>query len=237
TSDDAGTLFVNNVNVVEFLTPRGRAGANTVDTLAPHPVLLEPGPNLVQMSYNEAAGGSGARVRMLNACGQPFTPDQVTVSVTSASEPTVTATRTVAGADCSGNATVTITFTGSGAINLREELPAGTTGSNPSRGAFNAQGTILTLSGNVANGETITYNVAGVDGGESFCSSVVSGAPIVGDLNLRLNTDVCIEEEELTEVGYFVNSGGLDFIDSLGRLWREDSSANPTRHLVSPNAA
>jgi hypothetical protein len=80
-SDDAATLFVNGENVAEFLTGRGYGAPNTIET-GPVEVTLHAGLNLVQLSYNEGGGGSGARVAVYANCSGTILLDPAEVEVT-----------------------------------------------------------------------------------------------------------------------------------------------------------
>ena len=64
------------------LTTRGFGAANEIQNRASSPALLEPGLNLVMLGYNEAGGGSGARIAMFSdSCFKtPFTEDEVSVT-------------------------------------------------------------------------------------------------------------------------------------------------------------
>jgi len=237
-SDDAGTLFVNGVMVLEFLTPRGYGGANTIQN-GPAEVLLEPGLNLVQLSYNEAGGGSGGRIGVWQDCTRTKIFESSVVqpfAVPPDAGGGVTTTRTLGNASCAGSASATLTFTtkdGAPAqVNVREELPVGTTGANPSRGSFNAQGNVLTFTGNINDGDTLTYDLtSGVKAGSVYCLGAVNNRPIVGDSVFKTGTDVC----DISK-GFYINCGGAQRTDSSDRLWLEDSLSNPSPHLTSPNA-
>ncbi|MCZ6795375.1 MAG: hypothetical protein O7J95_17355, partial [Planctomycetota bacterium] len=81
-SDDAATLFVNGQLINEFLFPRGFGPPNVLQT-GPAAAVLQPGANLVQLSYTEGAGGSGARIGVFaNDCAtELFDEDDVEASV------------------------------------------------------------------------------------------------------------------------------------------------------------
>ena len=240
-SDDAATLYVNGEVAVEFLTPRGFGAANEIQTRASSPALLEPGLNLVMLGYNEAGGGSGARIAMFSdSCFKtPFTEDEVSVTADNpefggGGGDTIGATRSIEPANCDGISIVTITFNIPGdqavSVTVNEGLPENTTGENPSAGEFNDAGSALTFTGEVSNGDAISYEIADGVAGASFCLGTVDGMPILGDTVLREGAALCDFSGEL-----YINCGGPEFVDALGRVWLEDTIENPSPYLVSPN--
>ena len=139
---------------------------------------LEPGLNLVMLGYNEAGGGSGARIAMFSdSCfNAPFTEDEVSVSANNpeiddpgAAGGLVRGVRDIPAIDCEGVATVTITFEvpGDQAINVEmvETLPEGLTGEDPSQGEFNDAGSQLIFQGEVSNGDSISYIIPSAQAG------------------------------------------------------------------------
>jgi hypothetical protein len=239
-SDDGASLYVNGELIVEYTPARGYAGSNILQSFATRPAILDTGANLVQLSYLEGIGGSGARVGLFNSgCfNEAFSEAEVEVSANPPgfTAPPVTASRTLTRIDCAGNANATLTFSvaggGMASAMLREELPLDVVGSNPSLGSFNPGGSVLTFNGMVSDGQTLTYRVAGADPGDAYCTSTVNDILITGDSAFRLGTDVC---DDLVDGEIYVNCGGPEYIDLAGRVWLEDSTANPSRFLTSGN--
>ena len=235
-SDDSATLFLNGVNIMEHVGGRGWGGANTIQNFAQDAVLLEPGDNLVQLSYNEGGGGSGARLGLWpNACrDRPFTEEQITVTPSGidfeGAGGGVSATRSLPGVDCEANAEVIITFQvadgGPANVDLEEVLPDGVDGENPSMGTIN--GGVLSFVGDVNDGDTLTYSLIAASVGDSFCGSTANGLPVGGDTALGEGRDVCDWDGEL-----YINCGGPETEDSLGRIWLGDAPGAPSKHLVT----
>ncbi len=111
-SDDSAALFVNGELILEHVGGRGWGAAGTIQN-GPAEIILEPGANLLQISYLEGGGGSGFRLRVAeNNCGDRLDPEVVEVSALPPGFEEVTATRaietTVAG---DGRVTARVTVT------------------------------------------------------------------------------------------------------------------------------
>ena len=81
-SDDGGTLFVGGERVAEHIPGRGRGPDNALQTFATQAVARPPGESLVQFSYKQGGGGSGARVGFFRSASfaETFTAEEVEVS-------------------------------------------------------------------------------------------------------------------------------------------------------------
>ncbi len=79
-SDDSAALYINGELILEHVGGRGFGGANAIQN-GPAEVLLETGPNLLQLSYTEGGGGSGFRVGVWASCtrSRVFSQDVVEV--------------------------------------------------------------------------------------------------------------------------------------------------------------
>jgi hypothetical protein len=233
-SDDAASLFLNGDLLLEHLVGRGFGGASTIQN-GPLEATLARGLNLVQLSFTQGTGGSGARVSVHNDCARTRLLDPDEVEVTLGPRPSLLASRTLGRLDCRLEARVVLSFSvlggGTAGLELREVLPAGAAGSNPSRGAFDAAGRILSFSGMVSDGDEITYTIRDLLPGETFCDSSANGLPIAGDFSARRSTDFCGDIEE----GIYVNCGGGEFIDGEGRVWSGDTLVEPSAFLTGPN--
>jgi hypothetical protein len=234
-SDDAGTLFVNGNLVSEYLIGRGYGDANTTQDPGLMEVVLTPGVNLVQLSYTEGGGGSGARVGVFTDCAKTvLDTDTVEVTTVPGGAPFVTTDRALGKIDCQGNGTVTLTFRvtdGPRSVNLIENLPPGSTGSNPSKGSFNGAATQIAFTGSVVDGDTLTYSIL-TQPGASYCASTANGEPVVGDRIFLRNTDLCGDIAD----GIRINCGGPELIDAQSQVWLEDTLAAPSNYLTSTNA-
>ncbi len=243
-SDDGASLFVNGELVVEHLPGRGRGGNNVLQTFAGASTPLDSGLNFVQLSYKQGGGGSGARVGFFaDECfSEAFGADEVRVS---ANPPDfqggitgVSATRTVSTFGCDGVAMVTLTINtrdgGEADVELEEVLPAGLSGSNPSAGAFNDDGSVLSFSGRVADGTQITYTLSGAISGVTFCEARINGAPIRGEDTLDGDTcpTRCLPLTESGGVPELLIVGPIDLGGDPGALCDDNGNFEVTDYLA-----
>ncbi|MEM7232476.1 MAG: hypothetical protein AAF517_09895, partial [Planctomycetota bacterium] len=220
-SDDSGSLYVNGQLILEHVGGRGRGGNNVLQNLATKPAILEVGPNLVQFSFNQGSGGSGARVAFYNSrCfSDAFATDEVRVTANpegfESRDGLPSASRAIAAIDCDLTSSVALTVSVPDEavdVELREELPDGFTGSNPSHGEFDAQGRVLTFSGALADGTVITYDVSDVAFGEAFCDSSINDGPILGVSTFRVDScpTTCKELQPTGAVAEMIMLGPID---------------------------